>query len=86
MTDATQTKRPAALGFIFITVLIDTLGLGVIIPVLPELLETLGHYNVSQATQINGYLTFVYALMQSDKSSHPLAVTNDIPSIFNSAL
>ncbi|WP_295772751.1 TCR/Tet family MFS transporter [uncultured Mucilaginibacter sp.] len=64
MTNDTQTKRPAALGFIFITVLIDTLGLGVIIPVLPELLETLGHYDVSQASQINGYLTFVYALMQ----------------------
>ncbi|WP_345955446.1 TCR/Tet family MFS transporter [Mucilaginibacter sp. PAMB04168] len=64
MSEETKHKRPAALSFIFITVLIDTLGLGVIIPVLPKLLETLGDYNTSMATQINGYLTFVYALMQ----------------------
>jgi MFS transporter, DHA1 family, tetracycline resistance protein len=64
MSNPSKQERPAALSFIFITVLIDTLGLGVIIPVLPELLETLGHYNTSMATQINGYLTFTYALMQ----------------------
>lgn len=64
MTETTKPRRPAALGFIFITVFIDTLGLGVIIPVLPKLLETLGHFDISMATQINGYLTFAYALMQ----------------------
>lgn len=57
-------KRGAALGFIFVTIFIDVLGLGVILPVLPKLLETLGHINISMATQYSGYLTFVYAAMQ----------------------
>ena len=34
-------KRNAALSFIFITVLVDVIGLGIIIPVLPRLIEQL---------------------------------------------
>ncbi|RWY54078.1 TCR/Tet family MFS transporter [Mucilaginibacter gilvus] len=54
----------AALGFIFVTVFIDTLGLGIIIPILPKLLEKLAHVDVSMASQYSGYLTFTYAMMQ----------------------
>jgi DHA1 family tetracycline resistance protein-like MFS transporter len=57
-------KRSAALGFIFITIFIDVLGLGIIVPVLPKLLETLGHVDVSTASKYSGWLTFVYASMQ----------------------
>jgi DHA1 family tetracycline resistance protein-like MFS transporter len=64
MDEPNQPKRHAALSFIFVTVFVDVLGLGVIIPVLPKLLETLGHVNISVATQLSGYLTFTYALMQ----------------------
>lgn len=64
MDQSTKPKRHAALGFIFVTVFIDVLGLGVIIPVLPKLLETLGHVDISTAGQLSGYLTFTYALMQ----------------------
>lgn len=64
MSEPTKPKRHAALGFIFVTVFIDVLGLGVIIPVLPKLLETLGHVNISTAGQLSGYLTFTYAAMQ----------------------
>ncbi|WP_342645511.1 TCR/Tet family MFS transporter [Mucilaginibacter sp. CSA2-8R] len=64
MSEAVKPKRPAALGFIFVTVFIDVLGLGVIIPVLPKLLQQLGHVDVSMASQLSGYLTFTYALMQ----------------------
>ncbi|MFD1256518.1 TCR/Tet family MFS transporter [Mucilaginibacter terrae] len=64
MSDSTKPKRHAALGFIFVTVFVDVLGLGVIIPVLPKLLETLGHVDISTAGQLSGYLTFTYALMQ----------------------
>lgn len=53
-----------ALAFIFITVFIDTLGLGIIIPILPTLLEQLAHVDVSMASQYSGYLTFTYATMQ----------------------
>jgi DHA1 family tetracycline resistance protein-like MFS transporter len=54
----------AALGFIFVTVFIDVLGLGIIIPILPKLLEELAHVDVSMASQYSGYLTFTYASMQ----------------------
>jgi DHA1 family tetracycline resistance protein-like MFS transporter len=57
-------KQSAALGFIFITIFIDVLGLGIIIPVLPKLLQTLGHINVNRASEYIGWLTFVYASMQ----------------------
>ncbi|MGI4833733.1 MAG: TCR/Tet family MFS transporter [Janthinobacterium lividum] len=54
-------KRPAALAFIFITILIDVIGLGVIIPVLPALIEQLTGEGVSRASQYAGWLSFAYA-------------------------
>jgi len=57
-------KQSAALGFIFITIFVDVLGLGIIIPVLPKLLQVLGHINVNRASEYIGWLTFVYAAMQ----------------------
>jgi DHA1 family tetracycline resistance protein-like MFS transporter len=57
-------KQNAALGFIFITIFIDVLGLGIIMPVMPKLLQTLGHIDISVASQYSGWLTFVYATMQ----------------------
>ncbi len=57
-------KRNAALGFIFITILIDVIGLGVIIPVLPKLIEQLIGAGLSDASRIGGWLTFAYAIMQ----------------------
>lgn len=64
MDQTPKVKTSAALGFIFITIFIDVLGLGVIIPVIPKLLETLGHINNSTASKYNGWLTFTYATMQ----------------------
>ncbi|HEY0243933.1 MAG TPA: TCR/Tet family MFS transporter [Mucilaginibacter sp.] len=61
---ATQSKRSAALGFIFITIFIDVLGLGIILPVMPKLLQALGHVDVSTASKYNGWLTLIYATMQ----------------------
>ncbi len=58
------TSRKAALGFIFVTLLIDVTGLGIIIPVLPKLISELIHGNLSQASAIGGWLTFAYAIMQ----------------------
>jgi DHA1 family tetracycline resistance protein-like MFS transporter len=58
-------KRTApALVFIFITLLIDVTGLGIIIPVFPKLIEQLIDGNISQAASYGGWLTFAYALMQ----------------------
>ena len=57
-------KRPAALTFIFITLLIDVIGFAIIIPVLPKLIEKLIHGNVSSASRISGLLLVAFSAMQ----------------------
>jgi DHA1 family tetracycline resistance protein-like MFS transporter len=59
-----QPKKQAALGFIFATLLIDVIGLGIIIPVFPKLIKHLIHGNLSQASRYAGWLTLAYAAMQ----------------------
>jgi DHA1 family tetracycline resistance protein-like MFS transporter len=54
----------AALGFIFITVLVDVIGFGIIIPVFPDLIKQLIHGDLSTAAKWGGLLLFTYALMQ----------------------
>jgi len=56
--------RPAALRFIFVTLLIDVTGFGIIIPVVPDLITELIHGNLSQASTYGGFLMFSYAAMQ----------------------
>ena len=53
-----------ALTFIFITMLIDTIGLGIILPVTPKLITELTGQGMSEAARWGGWLFFVYALMQ----------------------
>lgn len=50
--------------FIFITMLIDVIGLGIIIPVLPGLIQTMIDGDLSSASTYAGWLTFAYAAMQ----------------------
>ena len=54
----------AAIGFIFVTLLIDVTGFGLIIPVFPKLIEQLIHGGISEASKWGGWLTFAYAFMQ----------------------
>jgi len=61
---STKVKPQAALGFIFVTLLIDIIGFGIIIPVLPELIQHLIHGNLSDAARYGGWLAFAYAIMQ----------------------
>ncbi|MFM2360208.1 MAG: hypothetical protein RLY16_2201 [Bacteroidota bacterium] len=58
-----QTKTPAV-GFIFITLLIDVIGFGVIIPVTPTLIKELVQIDITKASQYGSILTFSYAFMQ----------------------
>jgi len=53
-----------ALTFIFITMLVDTIGLGIIIPVTPKLITELTGQGMSEAARWGGWLFFVFALMQ----------------------
>ncbi len=57
-------KRSPALGFIFVTLLIDVIGLGIIIPVMPKLISGLTGDSISAASQDGGWLLFAYAFMQ----------------------
>lgn len=56
--------RKAAVGFIFITLLIDTMGWGLIIPVLPELIAELKHISINEASAYGGLLLSTYAITQ----------------------
>ena len=53
-----------ALLFIFITLLIDCTGIGIIIPVTPKLIEELTGGGVSDAAKYGGWLSVAYAVMQ----------------------
>lgn len=56
--------RPAALIFIFITLLIDILAFGLIIPVLPHLIEDFVGGDVSLAARWYGLFSIVFMAMQ----------------------
>jgi DHA1 family tetracycline resistance protein-like MFS transporter len=57
-------SKQAAIGFIFITLLIDVIGFGIIIPVLPDLIAKMKHVSVSEASRYGGILLTVFAIAQ----------------------
>jgi len=57
-------RGSAATYFIVGTILIDAIGFGIIIPVLPRLVMQLGHLSLADATRMGGWLAAIYALMQ----------------------
>jgi DHA1 family tetracycline resistance protein-like MFS transporter len=64
MTMPAQSRRKAALTFIFVTVLIDMLAFGMIIPVLPVLVQDFVGGNAARAAQMYGLFGTAWALMQ----------------------
>jgi len=56
--------KNAAIGFIFVTILIDVIGFGIIIPVMPKLISTMINGTTSEAATYGGWLLFAYAIMQ----------------------
>jgi DHA1 family tetracycline resistance protein-like MFS transporter len=62
MTSPAPGKR--SLVFVALTVLLDSVGFGLIVPVLPALLVELTGKSVNVAAMEGGYLAFVYATMQ----------------------
>lgn len=57
-------QKKAAIGFIFITMLIDITGWGIIIPVVPDLIKELIHADIGEAAKYGGWLGFAYAFTQ----------------------
>ena len=60
----TDSRRKAALSFIFVTVLIDMLAFGMIIPVLPMLVQNFVGGDSARAAQMYGVFGTAWALMQ----------------------
>jgi DHA1 family tetracycline resistance protein-like MFS transporter len=54
----------AALAFIFAIVLLDVIALGIVIPVLPKLIESMLGGNTPRAAEIFGFFGMAWALMQ----------------------
>jgi MFS family permease len=64
-TDATSSgARRASVPFILVVLVLDTLGIGVIIPVLPRLLAGFVRDDLAVASKYYGAFVAVYALMQ----------------------
>src|SRR5690349_23618330 len=63
-TVETQDAKGAAVTFIFVTVLLDMLALGVVIPILPKLIESFVGNDTASAARIFGLFGTVWALMQ----------------------
>ncbi|GAA3989221.1 TCR/Tet family MFS transporter [Mucilaginibacter dorajii] len=64
MDQPAKLKPQAALGFIFVTLLIDVIGFGIIIPVMPKLIEHLIHGSLSEASLYSGLMLLAYSVMQ----------------------
>lgn len=57
-------SRQAGMRFILVTLFLDVLGLGIVIPVLPELVVDFLHGDASEAARWYGLLASSYAVMQ----------------------
>ncbi len=57
-------QRKSSLSFIFITILIDCIGFGIIIPVLPNLIKELSGKPLAVASEYGGLLLVAYAAAQ----------------------
>lgn len=55
---------PAAIKFVLATMLVNSIGFGIIIPSFPQLIMSLGHVPLSRAIAIGGWLSLTYALFQ----------------------
>ena len=53
-----------AFAFVLVTVLLDMVGFGIIIPVLPALIADVGHVGLAEAAAIGGWMYFAFSLAQ----------------------
>jgi MFS transporter, DHA1 family, tetracycline resistance protein len=61
---ATAPTRGAAVAFIFVTILLDMLALGLIMPILPKLVESFVDNDTARAARIFGVFGTAWAVMQ----------------------
>jgi DHA1 family tetracycline resistance protein-like MFS transporter len=56
--------RKATVAFVLIVILLDTLGIGLVLPVLPRIIERFLHGNLERASHTYGLFLALYAVMQ----------------------
>jgi DHA1 family tetracycline resistance protein-like MFS transporter len=61
---AVRKDSPLTLICILVTIFLDLVGYGIIVPVLPQLIQELTSGGVAEAAVFGGWLVFVYAVMQ----------------------
>jgi MFS transporter, DHA1 family, tetracycline resistance protein len=64
VSQAAPPARHKALAFIFVTILLDMLALGLIVPILPKLVESFVDNDTARAARIFGLFGTAWALMQ----------------------
>jgi MFS transporter, DHA1 family, tetracycline resistance protein len=57
-------NRTPAIGFIFLTLIIDVTGLGIIIPVMPALISGLTGGTIGEAAKWGGLMLFAFSIVQ----------------------
>jgi DHA1 family tetracycline resistance protein-like MFS transporter len=62
--DASPVRRSGAVAFIFVTILLDMFALGLIMPILPKLVESFVANDTASAARIFGLFGTAWALMQ----------------------
>jgi DHA1 family tetracycline resistance protein-like MFS transporter len=62
--DLAPRGRRAALGFVFFAVMLDMIAMGVVIPVLPRLIQDFTHGEAAAAARYIGWFAACWALMQ----------------------
>ncbi len=58
------TSHRNIIAFVFVTLLIDSIGFGIILPVLPQLIMGVTGQSLAEAAVYGGWLMMLYALMQ----------------------
>ena len=64
VADAPKTVSRHAVTFVLITVFLDMVGFGLIMPVLPKLIEDVGHVGIDRAAIIGGWMFAAFSLAQ----------------------
>lgn len=67
MTDSAAVPQPVsrhAVTFVLITVFLDMVGFGLIMPVLPSLIEEVGHMDLADAAYIGGWMFAAFSIAQ----------------------
>lgn len=59
-----QPQGKLAVWFVFATVLLDMIGIGLVVPVLPRLISEIAGRDIANASVLGGWLFFVYGGMQ----------------------